>query len=88
MSGRQTVYVGDEVVLRKPHACGTNRWQILRTGADIKMACAGCGHLVWIERRRLEPRIRRFLTRGPRAVKEQAEAAPAPPAEPETPPER
>ena len=27
--------VGDIVVLRKPHPCGTNRWRVVRIGADI-----------------------------------------------------
>ena len=26
----------DLVQMKKPHACGTNRWEIIRLGADIK----------------------------------------------------
>lgn len=38
--------VGDTVTTRKPHACGGNRWQVLRTGADYKIKCEKCGHVV------------------------------------------
>ena len=27
----------DLVQMKKPHACGTNRWEIIRLGADIKV---------------------------------------------------
>ena len=29
--------LGDHVMMRKPHACGTNEWVIIRVGADIKI---------------------------------------------------
>jgi hypothetical protein len=61
------LYVGDELVLRKPHACGANHWLVLRTGADIKTECAQCGRQVWLARAELERRVKRFLARGPRA---------------------
>lgn len=42
--------LGDTVMMKKPHACGENRWVITRTGADIKIKCAGCGHVVMMDR--------------------------------------
>ncbi len=69
------IYVGDELELRKPHPCGANRWRVLRSGADFKVECAGCGHQVWLARAQLERRIKRFLARGPRGTKESSEAA-------------
>ena len=44
--------IGDIVVMRKPHACGTNRWQITRVGTDIGIKCIKCQHKVLIERLR------------------------------------
>ncbi|MDE5549422.1 MAG: DUF951 domain-containing protein [Clostridia bacterium] len=38
--------VGDTVVTKKNHPCGSNQWLILRTGADFKLQCKGCGHTV------------------------------------------
>ncbi|MDU3125588.1 MAG: DUF951 domain-containing protein, partial [Finegoldia magna] len=31
--------VNDIVTLKKGHPCGENKWEILRTGADIKLKC-------------------------------------------------
>lgn len=53
--------LGDQVELKKPHACGANRWEIVRVGADVKFKCLACGRLVMLPRDRAERRIRRFL---------------------------
>ncbi len=42
--------VGDTVVMRKPHACGSNEWTITRTGADVKIKCNKCGRVVMLDR--------------------------------------
>jgi len=46
--------------LKKPHACGTNRWEVVRVGADIKLKCLGCDRLVMAPRAKIERRIRRI----------------------------
>ena len=33
--------LNDIVMMKKQHPCGTNRWQIIRVGADIKIQCMG-----------------------------------------------
>ncbi len=42
--------LGDRVMMRKPHACGSNTWTIIRTGADIKIRCGQCGRIVMMDR--------------------------------------
>lgn len=42
--------LSDRVVMKKPHACGTNEWTITRTGADIKIKCVKCGRIVMMDR--------------------------------------
>ena len=42
--------LGDTVQMKKPHACGSNEWLIIRVGADIKIKCAACGRLVMLDR--------------------------------------
>ena len=42
--------LADTVQMKKPHACQTNDWEILRMGADIKLKCMGCGHMVMMPR--------------------------------------
>lgn len=34
--------LGTKVILKKGHPCGSNMWEIVRTGADIKIKCLGC----------------------------------------------
>ena len=40
--------LGDRLVLKKGHPCGTNDWEVVKLGADIKLKCTGCGRLVFI----------------------------------------
>ena len=42
--------LGDRVILKKPHACGENLWEIVRVGADIKLKCLACGRVVMLDR--------------------------------------
>ena len=42
--------LGDTVQMRKPHACGTDRWTVTRVGADVKIRCTGCGRIVMLDR--------------------------------------
>ncbi len=46
------VQVGDTVVMKKAHPCGSSRWVVYRIGADIGVRCVGC------ERRQLMPRAK------------------------------
>lgn len=45
-----TFVLGDRVILKKPHACGKNLWEIVRVGADIKLKCLTCGRVVMLDR--------------------------------------
>lgn len=42
--------LGDRVIMKKPHACGANLWEITRTGADIKLRCVSCGRVIMLDR--------------------------------------
>lgn len=46
----ETFSLGDHVAMRKAHACGGNEWEIIRSGADIKLKCCKCGHVVMLDR--------------------------------------
>ena len=43
-----TYNVGDKIISKKSHACGSNEWQIVRTGADIKIKCEKCGRAIFL----------------------------------------
>ena len=52
--------VNDIVTLKKGHPCGENKWEILRTGADIKLKCLGGDKIVWLTRLEFNKRIRKI----------------------------
>ena len=52
--------VNDIVTLKKGHPCGENKWEILRTGADIKLKCLGCDKILWLTRLEFNKRIRKI----------------------------
>ncbi|USS84839.1 DUF951 domain-containing protein [Fructilactobacillus ixorae] len=53
----------DVVEMKKAHPCGANRWEIIRVGADIKLECQGCGHIVMMPRRQFEKRMKKVLSK-------------------------
>lgn len=58
------VQVGDVLLMKKAHPCGSKEWNVLRVGMDFKMTCAGCGHAVMLPRSKAEKNIRKILRDG------------------------
>jgi hypothetical protein len=52
--------LGDIVTMKKGHPCGENKWEILRTGVDIKLECTGCNRQIWMPRIDFEKRVRKI----------------------------
>ena len=52
------IQVGDVLTMKKSHPCGSNRWEVLRIGADFKLRCTGCGHEVMGARSKFEKNIK------------------------------
>ena len=50
----------DILTMKKAHPCGGMRWQVLRTGADFRLRCLGCGRIVEGPRRNFEKNIRKI----------------------------
>ena len=50
--------VGDIVKMRKAHPCGSDLWQVTRTGMDFGMKCQGCGHFVMLPRVKSERMVK------------------------------
>ena len=50
--------VGDIIKLKKKHPCGSFEWEILRVGADFRLKCLGCEHLVMMARKLVEKSIK------------------------------
>lgn len=52
------VRLGDVLVMKKAHPCGSREWTVLRAGMDFRLKCLGCGHEVLILRSKAEKNIR------------------------------
>ena len=53
--------LGTKVVMKKPHACGTNEWVITRVGVDIKLKCINCNREIMMDRLEFEKKLRRIV---------------------------
>ena len=53
--------LGDIVEMKKTHPCGTNNFEIIRIGADIKIKCVGCGRIVMIPRRKFQKDAKKIV---------------------------
>ena len=54
--------IGDTVIMKKQHPCGTNLWEIIRLGADIKIKCLNCGHMVMIPRIEFNKKLKKIVS--------------------------
>ncbi len=55
------IRIGDIVTMKKPHPCGSKEWKIMRVGADFRMECCGCGHIVMVPRVKAEKNIKNVV---------------------------
>lgn len=53
--------IGDVVQMKKQHPCGTDKWEIIRVGADIKIKCTGCGRIVMLPRSKFEKDMKKVV---------------------------
>ncbi len=53
--------VGNIVIMKKPHACGTNQWEVIRVGADFKIKCVHCNHIVMLPRVKFEKNVKKII---------------------------
>ena len=60
----QEIRIGDLIQTRKPHPCGSSEWTVIRTGADIKIRCSGCGRIVMLDRDSFLRRRKAVVSRG------------------------
>ncbi|MGT2785412.1 DUF951 domain-containing protein [Streptococcus merionis] len=60
--------LGTLVEMKKPHACTikstgkkANCWEITRLGADIKIKCTNCDHIVMMSRYEFEKKMKKVV---------------------------
>ena len=55
------VRVGDKLLMKKQHPCGSREFLVLRAGMDFKIRCTGCGREVMVPRLKCEKNIKKIL---------------------------
>ncbi len=63
MGNVPTINVGDILEMKKPHPCGQRIFKVLRVGADIKIACQGCGRFLTLDRLKVEKMIKKIISK-------------------------
>ncbi len=56
------IRVGDTLLMKKPHPCGSREWLVLRVGIDFRLRCKGCGREMMIPRVKAEKSVKKVLT--------------------------
>ncbi len=54
--------LGSKVMMKKVHPCGTNEFEIVRVGADIKIKCVNCGRVVMLPRVEFNKKIKKVIS--------------------------
>lgn len=44
--------------MKKPHACGNNKFVVVRSGADVKIRCLKCSHLITVDIDKLKKSVK------------------------------
>lgn len=57
------IRLGDLVQMRKTHPCGSDRWTVIRVGADIKIKCEKCARIVMMDRADFIKRMKKLIER-------------------------
>lgn len=55
--------IGDIVEMKKKHPCGSNQWEVMQLGSDMRIKCCGCGHVVLIARPKFIKGTKKILNR-------------------------
>ena len=56
------IQVGDVIRLRKQHPCGSNEWQVVQVGIDIRIQCLGCQRYILMDRFVLQQKIKAVIS--------------------------
>ena len=54
--------LGSIVTMKKNHPCGTNEWEVVRLGADIKIKCINCGRFIMLPRIDFNKKLKKVIT--------------------------
>jgi len=52
--------LNDVVTTKKPHPCGGDKWLVVRIGADYKLKCLKCGHIVLLDSNAVKKAVKKI----------------------------
>ena len=58
------VQVGDKLIMKKEHPCGSSEFSVLRTGMDFKIKCTRCEREIMVPRKKAEKNIKKIIREG------------------------
>ena len=53
--------LNSKVIMKKQHPCGTNLFEIVRVGVDIKIKCINCGRTIMLPRVEFNKKIKKVV---------------------------
>lgn len=62
--GIMDIRVNDEIIMKKPHPCGSYEFTVLRIGMDFRIHCKKCGHEIMVPRQKIEKNIKKVFREG------------------------
>ena len=55
------IAVGDKLIMKKKHPCGSEIFTVTRIGMDFKIRCDSCGREVMVPRVKCEKNIKKIV---------------------------
>ncbi|MBE6750301.1 MAG: DUF951 domain-containing protein [Ruminococcaceae bacterium] len=55
------IRVGDKLIMKKKHPCGSDIFTVTRIGMDFKLRCDGCSHEIMIPRLKAEKALKKIV---------------------------
>ncbi|MDD6478465.1 MAG: DUF951 domain-containing protein [Oscillospiraceae bacterium] len=55
------IKVGDKLLMKKKHPCGSFVFSVMRIGMDFKLKCDGCGREIMIPRSKAEHNLKSII---------------------------
>lgn len=53
--------LGSIVIMKKPHPCGENKWEVTRTGVDVKIKCIKCNREIMLSSLDFERKLKKVV---------------------------
>ena len=55
------INLNSKVIMKKGPPCGTNLWEVVRLGADIKLKCTNCNRIVLLSRVEFNKKLKKVV---------------------------